>query len=242
MSKLNKLIGIGKTTEVNSVTTGIIAEYSKNDWSSDAHLTSIFEELQPLNGQLTSAINRIKAESNLEEKDELRDSKVRAVNYLTMGFVHHPDSTISNAAKIISAVFEHYGMDIVNESYAIESSLIDSLLVEFAKEDLQASIVLLPGLSQVIDELSAAEAAFEEAQLTFQTEKADDGNKKSATEIKKEVLVIINEKLVVYLRAMVMVDEAKYGTFVGVVAQIIDDMNVIIKKRNKTAVPINAGV
>ena len=36
-----------------------------------------------------------------------------------------------------------------------------------------------------------------------------------------------------------MVDEAKYGTFVGVVAQIIDDMNVIIKKRNKMVAPVN---
>ena len=159
-----------------------------------------------------------------------------------MGFVHHPDASISNAAKIINAIFEHYGMNIVNESYATESSLIESLLVEFAKEDLQASIALLPGLSVVIEELRAAQTAFEEAQLTFQNEKATDGIKESASEIKKEILVIINEKLVVYLRAMVMVDEAKYGSFVGTFAQIIDDMNVIIKKRKKTTVIENTVV
>jgi len=133
-------------------------------------------------------------------------------------------------------------MNLVNESYATESSLIDSLLLEFGKADLQASIALLPGLSQLIDELSTIEAEFEEAQLAFQTEKATNGNKESATEIKKELLTVINEKLVVYLRAMVMVDETKYGAFVGVVSQIIDDMNVIIKKRKKTVVPEITGV
>ena len=242
MGQISKLTTTVRTTEINSVTSGIIAEYTKVGLSSDAHLASIFNLLQPLNTKLTESINRIKAESNLEEKDELRDNKVRAVNYLTMGFVHHPDATISNAAKIVNVIFEHYGMNIVNESYATESSLIESLLVEFAKEDLQASIALLPGLSVVIEELRAAQTAFEEAQLTFQNEKATDGIKESASEIKKEILVIINEKLVVYLRAMVMVDEAKYGAFVGTFAQIIDDMNVIIKKRKKTTVIENTVV
>ena len=239
---INKLAGKIRTTENNSVTSRIIAEYTKVDLSTDTFLTSIFNLLQPLNTKLTESINRIKTESNLEEKDELRDNKVRAVNYLTMGFVHHPDATISNAAKIINTIFEHYGMNIVNESYATESSLIESLLVEFAREDLQASIALLPGLSVVIDELRAAQTAFEGAQLTFQNEKANYGIKESASEIKKELLTVINEKLVVYLRAMVMVDQAKYGTFVGIVSQIIDDMNVIIKKRKKTVEPENNGV
>ncbi|MBU0476192.1 MAG: hypothetical protein KKF62_18755 [Bacteroidetes bacterium] len=239
MGQISKLTTTVRTTEINSVTSGIIAEYSQTTLSSDAHLATIFEQLQPINAKLTESINRIKAESNLEEKDELRDNKIRAINYLALGFEHHPDATISNAAKIVNAVFEHYGMNLVNESYATESSLIASLLLEFGKADLQASIALLPGLSQLIDELSTIEAEFEEAQLAFQTEKATDGNKESATEIKKELLTVINEKLVVYLRAMVMVDEAKYGAFVGVVSQIIDDMNVIIKKRKKTVEPVN---
>lgn len=241
MGTMNKLITTVRTTEINSVTSGIISEYLTSTLSSDAHLASIFDVLQPLNTKLTSAINRIKAESDLEEKDEIRDNKVRAVNYLTLGFMHHPDVAISNAAKTINAIFEHYGMNIINESYASESSLISSLLVELSKVDLQSVIALLPGLAQVIDELKTAETAFEEAQLTFQTEKAAEGNKESATDIKQEVLVIINEQLVVYLRAMVMVDTANYGSFGDIVAQIIDDMNVIIKKRKKNVVVGNTG-
>jgi len=237
MVTVNKLISNIRTTEIDSVSGNIIAEYNKSDWSGDAHLTGIFDLLKPASESLTKAINRIKAESDLEEKDEQRDSKVRAVHYLIMGYLHHPDETINSAAQTVDAVFEHYGVDIVSESYSTESSLIESLLIEFAKEDLQTAIAALPGLSDLIDGLSAAQTAFGEAQLLFEEEKAKEGTEENATKIKKEVTTIINDKLVVYLRAMVQVDETKYGELTGTVAQIIDDMNVIVKKRRKTSEP-----
>jgi Family of unknown function (DUF6261) len=234
MGKTNKLATNVRVTELNSVADIIITEYKKANISSDAFLTGIIEELQALNAKLTEAINRIKAESNLAEKDELRDSKVRAVNYLTKGFVHHPDITINTAAKIIDEVIYHYGIKLVKESYATESSLIESLLIDLSNADLQASIALLPGLSELIDQLRAAQTIFEEAQVIFEKEKAEEGNKENASDIKQKVIVIINEKLIVYLRAMVLVNEAMYGKFVRTVAQTIDDVNTIIKKRKKT--------
>ena len=240
MKDLNKLLTNARTTEVDSVSGRIITEYNKSDWSADAHLTGVFNSLKPASVKLNIAINRIKTESDLEEKDEQRDNKVRAVNYLVMGFIHHPDAAISSAAKKVNAVFEHYGLDIVNDSYATESSLIESLLKDFAESDLQTAIAALPGLSQIIDELKTSQAAFENAQLLFEKEKAKEGNEENATAIKKEVLSIINEKLIVYLNAMVQVNGAKYGEFAGTVGQIIYDMNVIVKKRKKTTEPSNA--
>jgi hypothetical protein len=173
----------------------------------------------------------------LEAKDEVRDNKVRAIAYLVMGFMHHPDETISSAAKKVDDVFEHYGLDIVKESYGTESSLIESLLDDFANTDLLPSIEALPGLSQLIADLKTVQNDFEQAQVTFEEEKAKEGTEENASTIKKEVLVIINDKLVVYLRAMVQVDETKYGEFTHTVAQIIDDMNVIVKKRRKDKEP-----
>ncbi|MBS2210854.1 hypothetical protein KEM09_05560 [Carboxylicivirga mesophila] len=42
-----------------------------------------------------------------------------------------------------------------------------------------------------------------------------------ATELKRQVVKIINGKLVVYLRAMVQVDAARYGNFGWLVQEII---------------------
>ena len=110
MEKLSKLISFSRATEVNTVGSKIIFEYEKNDWSSDAHLTSIFDLLKTKNDVLTGAINRIKAESDLEEKDLVRDEKVRAIYYLILGYTHYPDLTIKDAAVKIEAIFGHYGL------------------------------------------------------------------------------------------------------------------------------------
>lgn len=237
MVSVNKLISNCRTTEVDSVSDNIIAQYNKNDWSSDTHLTGIFDLLKPASDKLTSAINRIKAESDLEEKDEQRDNKVRAVYYLIMGFMHHPDPAIKSAAQQVDGVFEHYGVNIVSDSYATESSLIESLLEDFGEADIQTAIAALPGLSDLITELRNAQTAFAEAQVLFEEEKAKEGTEESASKIKKEVVKIINDQLVVYLRAMVQVDQAKYEEFTTTVAQIIDDMNVIVRKRRKDKEP-----
>lgn len=239
MVTLNKLTPSCKTTEADAVSGNIITQYDKDDWSSDTHLTGIFDLLKPESERLTKAINRIKAESDLEVKDEQRDNKVRAIYYLVMGFIHHPDETISTAAKKVDAVFEHYGVDIVSQSYSSESSLIESLLIDFANPDLQPSITALPGLSQIITDLRTAQTAFEQAQVLFEEEKAKEGIEDNATKIKKVVITIINDKLVIYLRAMVQVDQAKYEEFTTTVAQIIDDMNVIVKKRRKEKEPVS---
>lgn len=233
MEKINKLLATSRTTEVDAVSNRIITEYKKNDWSSDTHLTGIFDELESTSLKLTHAINRGKSESNLEEKDEVRDNKVRAIHYLIQGFEHHPDETIREAARAVDNVFERYGVRIVQESYASQSSLIESLLDDFANPDLQPFVDALPGFSQVLTELQTAQTEFEEAKVTYEAEKAEEGTKENATLIKMEVLKIINDKLVVYLRAMIQVNEAVYGSFARTVAQIINDMNVIVRKRRK---------
>ena len=233
-----KLRSIIRTTELGSVVSTIITEFKKNDWASDLHLTGIFGLLEPKTLQLTKAINRIKAESILEDKDELRDNKVKNIYYLVFGFMHHPDEEISSAATKINGVMEHYGLEIINESYATESSLVKSLLEDLSGEELQTTISALPGLNQLLNDLRSAQTEFEEAQVLFEKEKSKEGMEENATAIKKQILPIINDKLIVYLNAMVQVDETKYLEFAGTVAQIIDDMNVIIKKRQKNSEPI----
>ncbi len=237
MNAVNKLIAFSRTTEVNAVGSKITFEYDKNDWSSDAHLTTIFNLLKGKNAILTSAINRIKAESNLEAKDEVRDEKVRSIYYLIFGFTHHPDLEIKTAAIKLNSVFEHYGLEITGKSYAIESSLIESLLLEFEDANLQLPISKLPGLSVLITELTTAELEFKEASVDFEAEKAEDGIKESASKVKVEVLSIINEKIVIYLRAMIQVNEPTYGELTRTIAQIIDDNNIIVKKRMKKPTP-----
>ncbi len=44
---------------------------------------------------------------------------------------------------------------------------------------------------------------------------------------------LVNNKIVIYLRAMEIVYEPTYGAFARTIAEIIDDNNEIVKKRRK---------
>lgn len=233
MGVLNKLRTSARTTETDAVSRRIIVEYDKSDWSFDTHLTGIFNVYRPASQKLSAAINRTRTESMMEEKDEIRDAKIRAIHFFILGFMQHPDETIKGAAEEVDLVFEKYGVDVARESYSNESSLIESLLGDFADLDLQSSIAALPGLSELIDQLRAAQTDFEDTKILYEEEQAILGNEANATEIKKEVLDILNNQLVTYLRAMIQVDEAKYGLFTRTISEFIDDMNEQIKARRK---------
>ena len=91
--------------------------------------------------------------------------------------------------------------------------------------------ILLPGGAEILAALQTAQSEFDTARVAYETERAREGNEANATEIKKEVLTLINDKLVLYLRGMEAVDEAAYGEFARTVATIIADNNVVVKKR-----------
>ena len=82
---------------------------------------------------------------------------------------------------------------------------------------------MLTGIATLIAELDAAETDFEQTSITYDEEKAKEGAMENATTLKKEVATIINEKLLVYLDAMVFVNPTMYNEFALTVAQIIED-------------------
>src|SRR5680860_8806 len=114
---IEKLMTNSRTTEVDAVSLRTIGAYKNTSLSSDAHLASIFTGLETESARLTAAIKRSKAESELEVKDEVRDDKVRAIHYLLMGLLHHPEPAIQNAAEEVENVFGNYGLSILGESY-----------------------------------------------------------------------------------------------------------------------------
>jgi len=235
---IDNLKSTSRVTEVDAVSMRMLGAYQTTSLSSDPHLSTMFTELESLSAALTAAINRSKAESDLEEKDEARDTQIRALYYLVMGFLHHPDAAIQQAAQTVDKVFEKYGVSITGESYATESSLIASLLNDLSKQKIQDAIALLPGCADVITALQAAQQAFEAARITYEQEKAQESTQASATKQKPELVALINDKIVVYLRAMEVVDAETYGAFARTIATIIAENNEVVKKRRKKEEPV----
>lgn len=228
---IEKLILTSRVTEIDAVSIRIFGAYNNTTLSSDPHLVNMFTALEDKSKLLTKSINQSKAESTLGDEDAIRDDKIRALGYLLMGLVHHPQKKVKEAAEAVLAVFNKYGLAITGESFAIESSLVNSLLGDLAAPDLQDSISTVPGCADIISELQAAQNNFEQTRIAYETDKAEESTRANATSLKKEVVDIINDKIVIYLRAMEVVVPDTYGAFARTVGEIISDNNEVVKKR-----------
>ncbi|MEN8138867.1 MAG: DUF6261 family protein [Bacteroidota bacterium] len=229
---INKLTRSSRVTEVSAVSTRIVAAYNKSNIKEDLQLKEIIAHLEIKSAELTQAIRR-KAESNLEEKDEIRDNLLRSLNHLIGAYIYHPDTAFKNAAAEVDNVFEKYSLQITNENYASESSLINSLLEELKRPDLESSVNTLPECSVVISALENAQAGFEAARIIYEKEKAVNGPDKSATIISKTIIRYINNSLVGYLNAMIAIKHETYSMFSNTLIEVISDNNRVVKMRNR---------
>lgn len=235
---IQKLIVYSRTTEVSAASERIVGAYKRTGLGGDTHLSVLMTGLEDDLARFTAAIKRMKAESELEAQDELRDVEIRALYYLVMGLLHHPDQAIKAAAQKVFAVLEHYGLSVIDQSFASESALVGSMLASLANPGLQEAIAMLSGCSERIASVQVAETNFDAARIAFEEEKATEGTLENATDIKKRVANLINQKLVVYLLAMDQVNPETYGPFARTVAEIIADNNEVVKKRRKKPAPV----
>lgn len=168
--------------------------------SKDTALSEMAAEIETLSADLTTAIKATKISTSLEDADAKRDELVRQLGTLLSGYAVIPVAEKKAAAVSLLSVYDKYGKAIVNEAYARESSLIESLLEDFAEESLSSAVSALDGVSDTLTSLRTAQDEFNAANDSATAALSEKGE--SAYAIKKTVLASINEKLVPYITAM----------------------------------------
>lgn len=230
---IEKIFTKSRTTEVHGSSRTMITTYEQSGLTDDSFLMGIFTSLVAKTNELSDAIDRSKAESIAAEKDEVRDDALRAMGYLVQGYQYYPEQTVRDAANLVKKVFDKYGLAVTEESYSTESSHIVSMLSDLAAPDVVAAIALLKGVDENIAALQAAENDFESTRANYAEAEAEHGTLTSATVLKKEVVRIINDDLVQFLRTGERFQPDVYGAFARTIAEIIDNNNLQIKKRSK---------
>ncbi|WP_163712100.1 DUF6261 family protein [Mangrovibacterium lignilyticum] len=228
--RIPKLVINSRNTEVNAVTGRISDEYHQK-LEGDLTLGPLFVEIDSGNQKLTVAIERMKAESDLEVMDAKRDSAHHSLYYFVYGLSLSSTAATRSAATQILAVLNHYGLAVTEENYDMESSKLDSLLLDLASPELAAAIAVLTGSAALIADLQTAQDAFKAARLAYQEECAAEGLKSNATHIKRDVVKLINDKLITVLNGLVVTAPDTYTAFATVVVEIIATNNEVVKKR-----------
>lgn len=230
MKKIRTTVRI---TELDTISDIIIRLYKADSGiAGDDYLKSTMAEIESLSERITIAIKADKIASTLDEADVKRDEIIRSLGTLLNGYSVIPIAEKKAAAEKLLAVFDKY-KGITAESYANESSFIESMLKDYAASELADSIKALDGVGSYISDLRAAQDEFNKANDEFT---ASNVNKnESASALKKPLLSAINDKLVAYLTAMNLVNAAVYGDFVSKAESEIEKMNNSVAKRGKVS-------
>ncbi|MCE4565408.1 hypothetical protein INQ51_13905 [Maribellus sp. CM-23] len=222
-----------RNTEVDGTAAQLIRGYDGTTLNTDANLEKIMNPLKDDSLMFASAIKRMKEKSEQKTNDEIRDEKISGFYFLLVSFSHHPDALIRQAALNLLDIFNHYGLEIKEESFTRESSLLNSLLADLNKPKALADIALVPQCAEYIAALQQAHDTFEASRLAFESAQAEEGTLENASKIKQEVVNRINNQLVPYLNVMTQLDEPTYGAFARLVAELISANNEVVKKRRK---------
>ncbi|MBI9070971.1 MAG: hypothetical protein JEY94_05200 [Melioribacteraceae bacterium] len=107
----------------------------------------------------------------------------------------------------------------------------------FSENAPRTEVLTLQIMVNLVAELQTAETDFATTRVAYETAVVNDNKKENATTLKKETALIINEQLVVYLKAMAQVDKTKYENFALLIGQIIDETNEQVKRRRENNKP-----
>lgn len=230
--KLNILDQRVYTTEGASVGQSIgllpLSETLQNDPTLMLSITNVNTTTE----EMTEAINRRKTKSPLEDADARRDDDYRSLYYSVKGYTYNSDTAVRSAAELINDIYDQYGLNVTKEGYSQETAHIEALLMHLRTTEALAAIALLPGVTQGVANLTQSQAAFTTTYVSYESDKAEQDNYDSASVLKKELLDVINRQLIPYLQVMNTMNPDVYGEYTAQVAQIINDTNMIVRKRN----------
>lgn len=218
-------------TEVYNTSNACIKAIKASSNNADPNLVKILNVWEPKSQLLLTAIKHMKTESQLEKADTNRDNCARGVFFTNKGALYSMDDTVRNAAEKVEKILDNYGLAMLDESYASETTLLKSLLEDLSKANLQDTVAAVPGLTATIAQLQEAQDSFSALSDAYEKDKSVEGKQDNASTIRKEVIQLINQKLIFYLKGMWAVDEETYGALGRNIAQIIKDNNENVKKR-----------
>ncbi|WP_282036740.1 DUF6261 family protein [Saccharicrinis aurantiacus] len=229
---IKKVMTTVRNADIHALSTKIVAAVSSDILESDAHLGTITTEMDTKNSLLLTAINKDKMHSSLEELDDERDQAFKSILQLTEGYKHYPDATIAAAALEIGALNNKYKNDILGSSYNSQNTYSESYSEDMTKPKYANAMAQLPGVLPLFESFNTKQQAFASSQNTLQMARVNEDEMPAATEIKKELIKIINGKLVVYLQFLQKMATPEYAEVCTAIELLIDAENTKIKQRS----------
>lgn len=198
----------------------------------DAYLQNVMTDLEDLSTRINGAVKHNKTIASLEKYEAARETSIVAIANLAKAFNRLTDSTIQSAWTCVKPILDDFLPSISEGNQSSRTTLINVMLTRLAEPSMTSSVAALPGLEQVLAELQAAQTDFVGKRLEYLKLVLLDKSE-IATDLKDEIMTLVNERLIVHLEAMSKVQPAAYGEFATLVDALVSKCNERVRRRRK---------
>lgn len=219
------------TSEITEVCSSIIDLNSKHTIAEDVYHETTMQKMVKINKELIKKINEGWLSNNLKEKDELRDTDVRAIFYEVEAKCNRRDSENRTKALRIMEILDRYGIGITADTFTNESTKIRAMISDLKAPELADDVSSIPDLGQLIVNMEESQNEFDIANTKFIEDKTERDSTKPASILAKEMREIFNSELCGYLTAMAKVMPEKYEAYTKLLSTLIDDTNAKVRDR-----------
>lgn len=197
----------------------------------DTYYAETFEKLSVKTQELIQMINAGWLESDLKEKDDVRDLDIRAIFHEVTAKCTRRESDEQQKAVRVKVILDRYGMKITDSTYTSESAEIRAMILDIKAPELAEDRKAIPELDGLIVNLEGSQASFDQSDDQLRDDKIGREKTKPASILAKELRNIINNDLCGYLSAMTQANPDKYAIFSNKFFQVIDDANKEVRNR-----------
>lgn len=213
--------------EIPALANAMVENFKKCASATENELFSAcFSELEELTKKSICALNSEKVSGNLDELDSARDEAWRVLGKGLEGHAALQKGEKKEAALSLLDVYaRHGGKNATKLNFAAESSTLESAIEEFSSPEMMAKVKLLGGVEEALDALKDAQSAFAAKVSEVSGKAASAKSEKSSTELKKQILSCINDKILPLVSASALILSDKYSEFASVIAEDIARAN-----------------
>ncbi len=232
MLKILKLESRVRLSELGSTISNVLEAYTNSNITKDIPLQSVINELIAINTTFSSTIAISEMVSQLESYEEIGDTVTKGIYYYLQSCVHLPTSAISLAAEKLLIELKKHGLGASKFSFNEETIHFKSLLESLSSKHHANEINSIPNLKTMVEKLVTTQQDYQDLHNKYLSIQNKKQNKQSASDIKYELLKVLNDKLVIYLRSQIIFNQEVYLNFAQEVASAINKTNNDIKKRS----------
>ena len=210
------------TAEVSAVAQVMSSLYAEHPVADDTVLATLMAEMNGLSANLAAAIGRQADTSQLKLSVGQLDKACRSFHSLLKHYVQSSDATMSAGAKQLMVVLAaHGGLGMLHYGSLAKLGKVKALLTELDEPASASLIAQLPHAAESVADVRQRCTDLTSCLATLSGNQSAQTDQQPAYLIKKQVVELLNKRIVVYVNGKLIEDAEAYATFAAAANALI---------------------